>query len=289
MIGMTGYSYREYQGEEVHFTLELKGYNNRFLDLQIHLPAPLSSLENWFRKELSQKVRRGRVELYLRMQELEEDLSLMVDQRALQTYKEALVQVCEKADLSPKEISLEQLLRGEGVLKVARNRNLGKTQTLLEPLLAEALEEFISHRQGEGERTQRDILKQLTFLEDCLTHLETLAPQMELQFEAQLRRKIQELAGEALEEARILGEVGVQAVRFGINEELQRLRAHMEIFKACAVGLEPVGKKLDFLCQELGREVNTIGSKSSLMGINHLVVDMKDSLEKIREQLRNVE
>ncbi len=289
MISMTGYGYKEFQNEKVRFTLEVKTYNNRYLDLILNLPSPLSPLESRVRTMLTGLIRRGRVEIYLRMKELEEDLSLIVDSSAVKAYAKTLTEIQELAGIEG-SLSLGHLLSMDGVIKTEKNRDLDQYWVQLEPLFADVLQQVVEDRRREGASTAKDIMQQISSLESRLKEIEGLAPSMEEQINRSLREKFSELLDGQVDESRILSEIAVQLVRFDINEEIVRLNTHFGNFRDVAAhDDEPIGKKLDFLCQEINREINTIGSKSTLVEINKYVVEMKDSLEKVREQLRNVE
>ncbi len=286
---MTGYGYKEYQDEKIRFTLEIKTYNNRYLDLILNLPAPLSPLESRVRSLVSSTIRRGRVEIYLRMKELEEDISLIVDEEAVKSYAGTLNRIREIAGIET-PLSLGHLISMDGVIKTEKNRDIENYWILLEPLFADVLQQVREDRRREGASTAEDISRQVSFLESRVGEIETLAPGMEEQINRSLRDKFDDLLEGKADESRILSEIAVQLVRFDINEEIVRLKTHFENFRdVSAHDDEPIGKKLDFLCQEINREINTIGSKSTLVEINQFVVEMKDSLEKVREQLRNVE
>jgi len=285
---MTGYGYSEFQNEKVRFTLEMKSYNNRYLDLILNLPPPLSPLEARIRPLLGEQVKRGRVDVFLRMKELEEDLTLSIDREAVRAYSSALRDVIDLADLDS-SVSLEHILSMEGVVKTERNRDIEAYWEILAPLFQDVLAQLTESRRREGAATEKDILSQVDFMEERIARITVLAPEMEQQINNSLKEKFAEVVDGQADETRILSEIAVQLVRFDINEELVRLEAHFSNFRETAASGEPVGKKLDFLCQEINREINTIGSKSTLVEINRTVVEMKDSLEKIREQLRNVE
>ena len=288
MISMTGYGYSEFQNERVRFTLEIKTYNNRYLDLILNMPAPLSPLEARVRSLMNQTLKRGRVEVYLRMKELEEDLSLIVDPAAVRSYAETLRKIQGIAGIDG-ALSLGHILSMDGVIKTEKNRDLELYWEILKPLFEDVLEQLMEDRRREGASTEKDIMGQVAFLEDRVGHIANLAPEMEKNIDKSLRGKFTELLEGQVDETRLLSEIAVQLVRFDINEEIVRLKTHFASFREVAGMAEPVGKKLDFLCQEINREINTIGSKSTLVEINRYVVDMKDSLEKVREQLRNVE
>jgi uncharacterized protein (TIGR00255 family) len=288
MISMTGYGYKEFLNEKVRFSLEMKTYNNRYMDLILNLPNPLSPLEGQIRSLISSSIKRGRVEVYLRMKELEEDLTLIIDKAAVKSYADTLRGVQELAGITG-DISLGHILSMEGVIKTDKNRDLDTMLEILEPLFQDVLGQIHSSRAIEGAETEKDIMGQISFLEDCLVNIKEHAPRMQEQITSNLKDKFEEVVEGKADESRILAEIAIQVVRFDINEEIQRLTTHFEGFRNIASSSDPVGKKLDFLCQEINREVNTIGSKNTLVEIGRIVVEMKDSLEKVREQLRNVE
>ena len=163
---------------------------------------------------------------------------------------------------------------------------------VIEPLLGEALRCFASTRRAEGGRLVLDIESQLEKIDQCVRAFEKDAGEIEETIRTGLRKRFAEVFGDEVDENRVLGEVAVQLTRFSINEEIVRLRAHLDSFREIGFGAGadlPVGKKLDFLCQELNREINTTGSKSIMVEVNQQVVLAKDALENVREQLRNVE
>ena len=169
----------------------------------------------------------------------------------------------------------------DGVIKTEKNRDIDNYWILLEPLFADVLQQVLEDRRREGASTADDISRQIGFLESRVGEIETLAPAMEEQINRSLREKFADLLEGQADESRILSEIAVQLVRFDINEEIVRLKTHFGNFRdVSAHDDEPIGKKLDFLCQEINREINTIGSKSTLVEINQYVVEMKDSLEK---------
>ncbi len=288
MISMTGYGYKEYQDDKVHFSLEMKSCNNRYLDISMNLPSALSPLEGALREILGSRLRRGRVDVFLRMREGEEDLIPHIDEKAVLVYARALEKIRTLAGVeSP--LSLGDLLSMEGLVKIEKKRDLEIFLELLKPLFREVLEQLCTSRVKEGASTEKDIMEQIALLKEYLDEVKGFAPKVEEQITRTLKNKFREVLGDALAEDRILAEVAVQIVRFDINEEIKRLDCHLDSFKAIAAADEGMGKKLDFLCQEMGREINTIGSKGTMVEISRLVVKMKDALEKIREQLRNVE
>lgn len=288
MTSMTGYGHAERVDERFSAAVEVKSYNNRYLEISVALPGTLGQLEAPIRDRIATVARRGRVETYVRIRDLSEDLSVSVDHGVVNGYLSALTELREHAGLQD-PVTLNHLLSLDGVLRTERVVDQDRYWKVLEPLLDQALDEFSRSRSAEGKQLEQDVLSQLNQIEACVRAFETHAGEIESTIRDGLRDRFREVVGDAVDENRILSEVAVQLTRFSINEEITRLDAHLQSFREIARGTGPVGKKLDFLCQELNREINTTGSKSIVVAINQLVVDAKDALENIREQLRNVE
>lgn len=288
MISMTGFGHAEYNDERIQFTLDIKTYNNRYIDLILNIPSPLNQLESRIRSLVGDYVRRGRIELVIRMKELEEDCEVLVDQKAAAAYHEAFWALAKNLDLEGKP-SLDHLLTQDGVLKMVKKRDVERSWIILEQMLKEALVQMNEDRAREGKNTQSDIQGQVDFLSECLETIRTESPEIDSLVKTGLKNRFQEVMGNELDENRILSEVAAYLVRYDINEEISRLASHLAEFNKLIISDDAVGKKLDFLSQEINREINTIGSKTPLIKISRLVVEMKDALEKIREQLRNVE
>jgi uncharacterized protein (TIGR00255 family) len=285
---MTGYGYREYQDERLQLILELKSYNNRYLDISVYTPSFLSPLEPALREYLKERISRGRVELSLRVKELEEDVSVHLDRTVTERYARVLQELAEAAQLddSPR---IGHFLGIEGVIKQVKNRGYEWFEPIVFARLEEAFADFSAAREREGEATKNDIAAQTEVIRRELERIEAHAGELESRLQEQLRSRFRELVGEQYDENRILSETAVMLMKYAVGEETVRMRSHLEQFESFLQSSGPVGKKMDFICQELNREINTIGSKSTVVEINRAVVLVKDALEKIREQLRNVE
>ena len=288
MTSMTGYGYAERSDERVHAVVEVKSVNNRYLDVNVTLPSALNPLEPVVRELVAARVARGRIEVFIRLRELQEDLAVYVDRSALRGYLGAIEELRETAGLD-EPVALSHLLALEGVIKSERAQDRDRYRRIVEPLLLEALSAFAASRATEGRRLRDDVDAQLTRVESAHRAVSEHAGEIDAQVRANLRDRFAEVVGDGVEESRMLAEVAVQLTRFSINEEIVRLRSHLDGFRATMDADGPVGKKLDFLCQEMNREVNTIGSKSIVLAISEQVVEAKDALENVREQLRNVE
>lgn len=287
MISMTGFGFGEGTFANLNFTVELKSYNNRYLDLFVNLPPVLSPWEPVLRDWLAEHIPRGRVEFNVRVKDTQEGLSFNPDLDAAVELKRALAEV-KKATSLPGAIRLEHLLAFPEIFHAEKEKDRDGLWKALEPVRLKVLGDFQQARVQEGKRLTADILGQLEVIRGGRAEIEKRSGQMETVFRENLKKKFDELSAEA-DENRILSETALLLIRYGINEELVRLASHIEAFSTLATQKGPVGKKLDFLCQELGREINTIGSKTTFAEVQQKVVDMKDALENMREQLRNVE
>lgn len=268
--------------------IEIKGYNNRYLDIYINLPQSLASLEPRFRGYLAARVRRGKVELNLKYRRLQNDLSFSIDREAIVNFTEVLHAIADAAKIKA-EVTLSNLLTMEGLVKSTREIDPDETWEAIFPLLEQTFEEFSLTRHREGEGTEKSILSHLEAFTDAVDVFHDRSAELEENIIRNIQSRFETILGGRVDEDRVLAETAVLLVKFSIDEELSRLDGHLKAFRSTMEQEEPVGKKLDFLCQELNREINTIGSKSTIYEINSSVVNAKDALEKIREQLRNVE
>lgn len=288
MKGMTGFGYAEYRAENLEITAEVKSYNNRYLDIFVNLPSFLSQLEPSVREFVAPWLLRGRVEIYLRVHDRESDVSVNIDRPTLGAYRDALHEMSEILG-SGEEVRLSHVMRLEGIMEVKRGRDIDDYWELMKPTLEEAIVEFDASRAREGESTREDIASQLKRIREVVDELERRAPELEAALRQNVTERFDEVLGEQVNEDRVYAEIASLLIKHSINEELVRLRAHLKSFEETISTEGAVGKKLDFFCQELNREVNTVASKSFASDVNRRVVEAKDAVENIREQLRNVE
>lgn len=287
MNSMTGYGIAESSGESYSLSLEIKSYNNRYLDIYVNLPQSLSPLEQFIRERVSAQARRGKVEVSLRLKDTGGSGALVIDRAlARQAWRELASLGAELGAVE--NIPLASLLGIEGIVTTERERNLDEVRLRLEPLLDRALADFVSSREREGEATSRDIEGHLSIIERETALVRERIPALEERFKEGLRERFAEIVGR-VDEERVLAETAVLLVKTSISEELSRLAAHLADFRREMAGNPAPGKKLDFLCQELNREINTTGSKTPDLDTARSVIAMKDALENIREQLRNIE
>jgi uncharacterized protein (TIGR00255 family) len=228
------------------------------------------------------------VELYVKAMQLSEATEISIDPRYVESYMRALKQLSEAAGIRER-IRLSHLLRIEGMLKAEQSLDLEAYWLDFQPLLESVLEEFDQLRRAEGEATAKDIAELLDAIEAEISRIEGLVPQLEEKIKRDLRTRFEELLSNGIDENRILTETAAMLMKSDIHEELVRSRAHLQAFRKILGAPGAMGKKLDFICQELNREFNTIGSKNLLVEVDGSIVTLKDNVEKIREQLRNVE
>lgn len=289
MLSMTGYGNAERVTESYQMGIEVKSYNNRYLDINHNMPNSLSRFEQDIDTQVKRVASRGHIEVSVRFRQLNNDIVLHVDQMAVQRYREAFGMIQQAAGLD-ESAHLRDYLEAEGVLVPIRENDVTPFAEPLFSLLSEALEQFKASKEREGEATKEDLSKLASQLQAGLESVESYAGILETRLKENLTNRFEELLGsKGYDENRFLQEVAIQLSKYSVNEEIVRLRTHIESLRALLETDEPVGKRLDFLSQEMNREINTIGSKSIVVEINQAVVSMKDSLENIREQVRNIE
>jgi uncharacterized protein (TIGR00255 family) len=288
MKSMTGFASQEILEEGLSVSIEMKGYNSRFLDIFVNLPPFLSSMEAEIRDYISSRFRRGKVELTIRVRELNFDVAVLVNHRAVRAYYDSILALANDLGLEEKP-DLALILGMEGALEIEKTRDEGRVRGIIAPLLQKTADQFEAERVREGSRAQDDILSHIASLETNLATVASYSPALEASIQENLKTRFAELLGDRIDENRVLAETAALLMKYTISEELSRLSSHLEEFRLEAGRNPSPGKKLDFLCQEINREINTIGSKTPILEVSRAVVAMKDALENIREQLRNVE
>ncbi len=291
-ISMTGYGRGEYLDEKYHFTVEAKSVNNRYLDVNIRLPRRINYLEEYVRQYLKKFVTRGKVDIYIKL-ELSDvsDVRVGYDPLVADGYMEVLREISEKYALTNQPTAID-LARLPDVIRIEENPFDDQE---LKDALAQALERaFVAikeMREQEGERLKTDILQRCGVLECYLEKIEACASTIESEYREKLMTKMTDIlsaVGCQAEEQRIVQEAAIIADKASITEELVRFKSHIIQIKE-VMRAEAVGRKMDFILQEMNREVNTIGSKSTKLEITNHVVELKSELEKIREQVQNIE
>ena len=287
MISMTGYGHSIYRCDEYIVELEIKSYNNRFLDISHSVNPLLSSYEMRIDEEIKKIAARGHLDVSLRLKVLKNDVKLSFDQSLLDGYK-AIFREIEAA--TGVKASFSDYVSIEGLVSNERITDSAAYSDGVEFVLNEAMNALRESKKRDGDGTHDDLVRLGHGFEDALLEIDSRSSELEEYFKKVLLDKYQELLGEkGKDDPRFLAEVAALLVKYSINEECSRLKVHIAEYKRLLELDEPVGQRLDFLCQEMNRECNTIASKSQLVEINLLVVKMKDNLENIREQIRNIE
>ena len=290
MTSMTGYAYEEKNYESAVVSVEIKSVNSRFLDLTVNLPPYLNPLESYFRGKITEKVFRGKVDVYIRVKELESNPDITVDEGAVKAYSEAVKKVIKASGFeTDSKSALDFILSQPGVIVSNHSYDMEKYKALIEPVFDSVLEKFNADREREGENMKRDLQEKLEKLLKCAHFFTEWQPKMEEMFKEQIAAKFRELLEDKADENRIMTETAAMLVKYTINEEIVRLKSHIEAMRAELANNPTPGKKLDFICQEMNREINTIGSKNQFAEVGAMVITAKDSLENIREQSKNVE
>lgn len=284
---MTGFAQRDFERDGLSGGIQIKSYNNRYLEVSVSLPPQASSFEPRIIAMIGERLNRGKVEFSLRLKKVECPVSIRPDLTVASSVYQAMTQIAASCGIDEKP-SLRLIASFEGVLAYEKNLD---SESLWAPIAEEvrlAIDEMETSRMREGRATEANILAELARFEAGLALVRENAADMDRTIRSQLQARFEELLPKGYDEQRFLQEVAVQLVRLTIAEEVARLDAHIGAFRTMSGGESPA-KKLDFLCQEMNREVNTIGSKNILVPVAHAVVEMKDALENIREQLRNIE
>ncbi len=286
---MTGYASKEVSNEQFTLYLELKSYNNRYTEIKHNIPGFLSCFEMEMDRRIKKSVKRGSVELSIRLKQLSNNISLSVDTEAIEKYAEAYETIAKKAQV-PFTVGLQDYINSEGIINYIHGSDAEPYEESVFSTLDEVLEQFNRSREKEGRALESHIRSLLDSMSTSLQSIGAYSGTIESRLKETLLKKIEDVMGSReYDENRYLQEVALLLVKYSIQEELIRLETHLGAFKQMVKESGPVGKRLDFLCQEMNREINTIGSKSMIVEVNHLVVSMKDDLENIREQIRNIE
>lgn len=292
MKSMTGFGYAEYENEEFLMTMELKSYNNRFLEISYNAPSVLSSYEQEITDTVKKYAQRGHIDLSVKIKRKKGNFDINVDESVADAYAKAALkvkQICTDNNLNV-EVRLADILNGDGVISAINSDGLDMYREALENCSASVMKQFAEAKSREGLATHDDLKSKIDSIEKSLSVISKNADSLEQMIKENLKKRIEEMLGDQdYDENRILTEVAVMLVRYTVNEEIVRLTAHIKEFCRLLESDEAVGKRMDFLCQEMNREINTIGSKSQIVEMNFEVVNMKDCLENIREQIRNIE
>lgn len=291
MKSMTGFGKAELERDGYKATIEIKTINNRYFDFNAKMPKTLFYLEDKLRKIVSTKISRGRVDIFISLERVSEaEKNISVNEEIAKAYVDAGALLVEKLGVK-NDITCGYLLRTNDVLKIEDKE---EDQALIEKVVLDATKQAVKNiekmRAKEGNNLKKDVLKWTLSIEETLDKVKQKAPTIQENYREKLNARIKEiLADTEIDEAKLLNEVAFFADKSNIDEEMTRLTSHIEQFRLICEEKEPVGRKLDFLIQEFNRESNTICSKANDIEITKMGLSLKGDIEKIREQIQNIE
>ncbi len=291
MKSMTGYGKGEADDGVRKVTVEIKAVNNRFLDINTRFPKSLSYVEDCVKKQVQEKLKRGTIDVYYTYEVTgDTDKSVVFDRTLAEKYVSAARQAKSEFLLTD-DITVMSVLRMPDVLNiVTAEENQDEIKKLFSEAAKKAVAELDVMRTIEGRSVKADLTRIIGNIVAALKEVAVRAPSVVLDYKEKLNKRISELLEKPIvDESRMATEVAVFADKCDINEEISRLTSHIDQFMMALESDEPQGRRLDFLSQEMNREINTMGSKANDLELAKLVIGMKNELEKIKEQIRNVE
>jgi len=289
---MTAYARSEKTGEELTVLVEIRSYNSRHLDIAVRIPHGYLALEENIKTLIAGKVARGRIEANLQVKDDSgEAYAFEINTPKARAYHDSLAQLKDEFNISSK-ISLDLLVSGGGIIKPAEiDLDMEACWPVFKDCINEAVDDLIAMRKREGDFLEADIAARLDGIEESVDQIKRESGNLLFHYQQRLKDRITVLTKGIIEidPDRITQEAAFLADRSDISEEVVRTRSHINQFRAIVNSTEPAGRKLNFLLQELNREFNTMGSKTDKTNVSHIIVEVKSELEKIREQLQNVE
>lgn len=291
MYSMTGFGKGTFALNGRELTVELKSVNNRFLDISMRLPRVLSPLEDTFRHALQDRLSRGHVDVYVNYRNQREDArSVRIDAQLLGAYLTCARTAARELSITD-DLTLSKALTLPDVTEIVPAeedqealQQLGKTAVDL------AIDALLAMRRGEGSRLKKDLTARMDTMEGYAAAIEKRAPGVAEDYRVRLTERVNEMLGETeVDRSRLATEIALFADKAAIDEEIVRLKSHLLHFRELLEAEEPVGRKMDFLIQEMNRECNTIGSKANDAALTDLVLLCKAEIEKLREQIQNIE
>ena len=287
---MTGYGRCEKIEGTKKILAEIKSVNHRYSDYTIKTPRFYGFLEERIRNEVSKYVHRGKIDIFIAIENYDDDAQILLKESFAANYIDVLKRLRDDFDLED-DISVMTVAKNQEIFNIKRQEtDEDAIWAEVKPVFAEALSEFTAMREREGERILKDLEARIEYMKTLSAKIDERSPKTVEEYRERLLLKIKEvLEDREIDEARVLTEVAIFADKIAVNEEMVRLGSHFEEFYNILSSGEPAGRKLDFLIQEINREINTTGSKANDIEIARLVVDLKAETEKLREQIQNIE
>lgn len=288
---MTGYGKSEQTIDSLNVTVEIKSVNHRYFEFSARVPREYGSLEEKLKKYCNSLITRGKVECYVSVEDLEErEMEVNVNETLAAGYVKALKELSERFGLKD-DISAVTLSRYPDVITLHKaSEDEERIWNAVKTVAETAVSKFIEMRETEGSKLRGDILSRADYIIECVEFIEGRSPETVREYNEKLKQRMKELLGDAaVDEQRLLNEAAIYADKIAVDEETVRLRSHISQLREFMNSSEAIGRKLDFLVQEINREANTIGSKAQDVDIAKKVIAIKAEVEKIREQVQNIE
>ena len=287
---MTGYGRCEKIEDGRKILAEIRSVNHRYSDYSVKVPRYYGFLEDRARKYVADTIARGKVDVFISIESYGDDVEISLNDEFAKKYIDALYRLKEEFGLKD-DISVTSVARNPEIFNIEKKEaDEGEIWALVEPVLKEAADSFVLMREREGERIRKDLEARIEYMKLLTAKIEERSPKTVADYRERLYAKIRDvLEDKEVDEARVLTEVAIFADKVAVDEELVRLKSHFEEFYNIINSGEPAGRKLDFLIQEINREINTTGSKANDIEVAKTVVDLKAETEKLREQIQNIE
>lgn len=289
---MTGFGRYEAVTEEYKVIVEIKSVNHRYFDLSVKMPKKFNMFEQMVRSVLKQNVGRGKVDVFITYEDYAEaEVNVRYHSHLVQGYIDSIRGMADQFDLEVGPLSAVTLSRMPDVLSLEEDEvNMEKLKSIIEEGVNGALEQFIAAREAEGADLKKDLYGKLDLIEEYVSFIEERSPKIIEEYRAKITAKVEELLGDKkIDDGILATELTIFADKVCVDEETVRLRSHILNMRNTLEESEPVGRKLDFISQEMNREANTILSKANDRELSNKAIDLKTEIEKIREQIQNIE
>lgn len=287
---MTGFGRGTYEVGGRKYIVEIKSVNHKYNDVSVKLPRILISLEDGIKKQVSSKISRGKVDVFVTFEDYSEKvMNIRINKPLAKEYLKQFKELADETglDFSPSVIEISKL---PDILKLEDSDETDQISSELNFALADAIDNFVEMRTQEGEKLIEDMKKRIDWIEGKVEEISKFSATLVPEYIEKLEARIKEyLKTDVVDETRLAQEIVIFSDKCSIEEELTRLRSHISQFNNLLKGNSPIGKKFDFLVQEMNREVNTIGSKANSLDITNRVIEIKTEIENIREQVQNIE
>ena len=289
---MTGYGKQSLNVDGREYQIEIKSVNHRYLDINIKMPKTLSYLEETVKKEISEKIKRGKVDVFITYENnSKEGRNITINKELAKLYVEQLKELAEEEKISS-NIEVMEIAKFPDILTIKADEEDEKIKQEITQVTTEATNKIVEMKAIEGEKIAQDLLQRISKIENKIMEISSKSTGLIEEYVVKLEKRIQEiLKTEEIDKSRIAQEVVIYADKCSIQEEITRLKSHIYQFRNLITNNqnETIGKKLDFIIQEMNRETNTIGSKANNLEITNGVIDIKTEIEDIREQIQNIE